>query len=165
MTSPSRPRLVAIVAMASNRVIGSDGQLPWHLPEDLRFFKKTTLGHPILMGRRTHESIGRALPGRRNIVLSSTMPVTDGIEVIRDIAELAGEPGQTIFVIGGAEVFRHLLPDCEGLYLTHIARPYDGNVLLPEFEHLFGPAEVIGQGQGIEFRYYTRQRCGGVSAV
>ena len=77
------PRLIAIVGMASNRVIGKDGTLPWRLPEDLKFFKKTTLGHPILMGRKTFDSIGKPLPGRRNIVLSRTMESREGVEVIQ----------------------------------------------------------------------------------
>ncbi len=148
------PRLTAIVAMASNRVIGKDGKLPWHLPEDLKFFKATTLGHPILMGRRTFESIGRPLPGRRNIVLSATMAKREGVEVIRDVSELQADG--TVFLIGGAQLFESLLPLCESMYLTWVAHPYEGDVLLPAVEHLFSGFEVIGTGEGIEFRHYTR---------
>src|SRR3954471_16104465 len=86
------PKLIAIAAMASNRVIGRNGELPWHLPEDLKFFKQTTLGHPVLMGRRTFESIfarlGKPLPGRLNIVLSETMPPREDAQVIRGMDEL-----------------------------------------------------------------------------
>lgn len=148
------PPLTAIVAMASNRVIGKDGKLPWHLPEDLKFFKKTTLGHPILMGRKTFESIGKPLPGRRNIVLSRTMPEREGIEVIRDIFELRAEG--TVFLIGGAQLFETLLPRCESMYLTWVEHPYEGDVIFPPFEHLFPKQEIIGTGEGIEFRRYTR---------
>lgn len=153
------PRLIAIVAMSSNRVIGRAGRLPWHFPEDLKFFKRTTLGHPILMGRATFDSIGRPLPGRQNIVLSTTMPEREGVTVIRSAAELPAvcADAETIFVIGGARVFAELLPQCEGLYLTWIAAPYEGDVLLPPFEHLFRLKEIIGQAEGLEFRYYDRQ--------
>jgi len=153
-------RLIAIVAMSSNRVIGREGRLPWHFPEDLKFFKRTTLGHPILMGRATFDSIGRPLPGRLNIVLSSTMTPREGVTVIRSAAELPQVCGDadTVFVIGGARVFEELLPRCDGLYLTWISQPYEGDVLLPPFEHLFQLKETVGQSEGLEFRYYERLR-------
>ncbi len=152
------PRLIAIVAMSSNRVIGRAGKLPWHFPEDLKFFKRTTLGHPILMGRATFDSIGRPLPGRQNIVLSTTMSAREGITVIRSAAELPQVCGdaETVFVIGGARVFEELLPQCDGLYLTWIAEPYEGDVLLPPFENLFQLKEILGQSKGLEFRHYER---------
>jgi dihydrofolate reductase len=152
------PRLVAIVAMSSNRVIGREGKLPWHFPEDLKFFKRTTLGHPILMGRATFDSIGRPLPGRQNIVLSHTMAPREGVTVIRSVAELPQVCGEaeTVFVIGGARVFEELLPQCAGLYLTFITQDFEGDVLLPPFEHLFRLKEVVGQFEGLEFRYYER---------
>jgi dihydrofolate reductase len=144
--------------MSSNRVIGRAGKLPWHFPEDLKFFKRTTLGHPILMGRATFDSIGRPLPGRQNIVLSTTMPEREGVTVIRSAVELPQvcSDAETVFVIGGARVFEELLPQCDGLYLTWIAEPYEGDVLLPPFESLFQFKEVIGQSEGLEFRYYER---------
>jgi len=153
------PRLIAIVGMASNRVIGKNGTLPWHLPEDLKFFKKTTMGHPILMGRKTFESIGKPLPGRQNIVLSSTLPPREGVDVIRNFGELAQvcEPSQTVFLIGGAQLFDTLLPQCDGLYLTWIEHPYEGDTWFPEFEDLFEAPEIIGSGEGMEFRYYKRR--------
>ncbi|MDB6004557.1 MAG: folA [Prosthecobacter sp.] len=163
-------RLIAIVAMSSNRVIGREGKLPWHFPEDLKFFKRTTLGHPILMGRATFDSIGRPLPGRQNIVLSHTMAPREGVTVIRNAAELSQVSGsaETVFVIGGARVFEELLPRCDGLYLTWIAEPYEGDVLLPPFEHLFELKEIVGQSEGLEFRYYERSqengRCKGETA-
>jgi len=152
------PRLIAIVAMSSNRVIGRAGTLPWHFPEDLKFFKRTTLGHPILMGRTTFESIGRPLPGRQNIVLSRTMQPREGITVIRDVNELADvcAPDSTVFVIGGAQVFAKLLPLCAGLYLTFISQPYEGDTFLPPFEHLFILKEVLERTEALEFRYCER---------
>ncbi len=154
----SLPPLIAIVAMASNRVIGKDGTLPWRLPEDLKFFKKTTLGHPILMGRRTFESLGKPLPGRRNIVLSRTMPEREGVDVIRSLDELAGLAieAEKVFVIGGAQLFEALLPHCEGMYLTWVEHPYEGDTWLPPFESLFAESQVIGRSEGMEFRYYER---------
>jgi dihydrofolate reductase len=152
------PRLIAIVAMSANRVIGREGKLPWHYPEDLKFFKRTTLGHPILMGRATFDSIGRPLPGRQNIVLSRTMAPREGVTVIREISELTQVCGEaeTIFVIGGARVFEELLPQCDGLYLTYITKDYEGDVLLPPFEHLFTLKEIREKTEDLEFRYYTQ---------
>lgn len=144
--------------MASNRVIGRDGKLPWHIPEDLKFFKRTTLGHPILMGRKTFDSIGKPLPGRQNIVLSRTMPPREGVDVIRDISELprVGASAEKVFLIGGAQLFAELLPQCDELYLTWIQSPHEGDVLLPAFEHLFEFKESLGSGEGFEFRRYGR---------
>lgn len=152
------PRLIAIVAMSSNRVIGRAGTLPWHFPEDLKFFKRTTLGHPILMGRTTFESIGRPLPGRQNIVLSRTLAPREGITVIRDVAELAAlcPEAETIFIIGGAQVYAELLPSCEGLYLTQITAEYEGDTFLPAFEPLFTLKEILETTPDLEFRYYER---------
>lgn len=145
--------------MASNRVIGRGGKLPWHIPEDLKFFKRTTLGHPILMGRKTFESIGKPLPGRQNIVLSRTMAPQDGVTVIRDIASLGSVSSsqEIVFLIGGAQLFAELLPQCSGLYLTWIEQPHEGDVLLPPFEQLFDLQETLGGGDGFEFRYYQRR--------
>lgn len=144
--------------MASNRVIGRQGRLPWHIPEDLKFFKRITMGHPILMGRKTFESIGKPLPGRRNIVLSRSMAPQPGLVVIRDAGDLALVCGadETVFLIGGAQLFRDLLPRCAGLYLTWIDEPHEGDVFLPPFEHLFALKETLGRGDGFEFRYYER---------
>ncbi len=151
-------KLTAIVAMSKNRVIGRAGTLPWHYSEDLKFFKRTTLGHPILMGRATFDSIGKPLPGRQNIVLSRTMAPREGVTVIRDVSELAAACPEVaeVFVIGGARVFEELLPRCDGFYLTFIDRDYDGDVLLPPFEHLFTLDRVIERPGELEFRYYTR---------
>jgi dihydrofolate reductase len=152
------PRLIAIVAMSANRVIGREGKLPWHYPEDLKFFKRTTLGHPILMGRATFDSIGRPLPGRQNIVLSRTMAPREGVTVIREVSELTQVCGEaeTVYVIGGARVFEELLPQCDGLYLTYITKDYEGDVLLPPFEHLFTLKEITENTEDLEFRYYTK---------
>ena len=124
--------------MAENRVIGNAGTIPWHLPEDFKFFKATTLGHAILMGRKTYESIGKPLPGRENIVLSRTMPDTPGVTFIRSLGELK-EPtdGRDLFVIGGEEIYRLLLPKVQELYVTKVPRTINGDTHFPEFESQF----------------------------
>ena len=163
LTTHSPHKLIAIAAMAANRVIGREGKLPWHLPEDLKFFKRTTLGHPVLMGRRTFESIlaqlGKPLPGRLNIVLSSTLPPREGVHVIKNIEELVSVPGLTspVFLIGGAQLYATLLPDCEELLLTHIAQPHEGDAFFPAYEEQFTLSEVLGGGEGFEFRRYRRK--------
>ncbi|MEZ0385519.1 MAG: dihydrofolate reductase [Verrucomicrobium sp.] len=161
---PPGVKLIAIAAMASNRVIGRNGTLPWHLPEDLKFFKTTTSGHPVLMGRTTFQSIlaalGKPLPKRRNIVVSSQMPAPehDNVEVIRSLEALATLTDLTspVFLIGGAQLYETLLPECDELLLTWIDQPYEGDAFFPTFEGLFTLAEVLGRGEGFEFRRYVR---------
>jgi dihydrofolate reductase len=159
----TRPELIGIVAMTNGRVIGKSGQLPWHYPEDLRFFRQTTSGHVLLMGRKTYESIGKPLPNRRNVVLSRTMSATPGVEVIRDFSALWALPGladsqQKVFLIGGAELFAQLLCECDGLYLTRVLKAYDGDTILAPFEQWFNAGEVIGTAPDLEFRYHQRLR-------
>ncbi len=158
-----RPKFIAIAAMASNRVIGCEGRLPWHLPEDLKFFKRMTLGHPVLMGRRTFESImeaiGRPLPGRPNIVLSKTMPAREDVRIIRSMDELWALPESvgTIYLIGGAQLYETLLPQCDELLLTLIKKTYEGDAHFPPFEENFELREILGEGEGFEFRRYVKR--------
>jgi dihydrofolate reductase len=156
-----RHHLHAVVAMASNRVIGRDGRLPWRLPDDLRFFKRLTLGHPVVMGRRTFESIGRPLPGRRNIVLSRSLSPREGIDVIRDISEIdcLGLEGP-VFLIGGADVYRQLLPQCESVYVSQLTSSFDGDALMPEFERDFPVVETIERFAEFEVRRHRRAGAG-----
>jgi dihydrofolate reductase len=134
----------AIVAMAENRVIGNAGTIPWHLPEDFKFFKATTMGHAILMGRKTYESIGKPLPGRENIVLSRTMPETPGITIVHSVEEIQ-EPtdGRDLFVIGGEEIYRLLLPRIQELYVTKVPRTIEGDTRFPEFESQFNTGTKV----------------------
>ena len=131
----SRPA-VAIVAMADNGVIGRDNGLPWHLPDDLRRFKALTMGHAILMGRRTQESIGRALPGRRNLVLTRNprwqAPGCEAVGSLASALERAGE-GE-LFVIGGAEVFALSWPVVGRVELTEVHAEPEGDVRLAGFD-------------------------------
>lgn len=154
----------AIVAMAENRVIGNAGTIPWHLPEDFKFFKATTMGHAILMGRKTYESIGKPLPGRENIVLSRTMPETPGVTVIRSIDELK-EPefthgGRDLFVIGGEEIYRLLLPRVQELYVTKVPRTIHGDTHFPEFESQFDAgSKILETSDFLVWRYRRIQGC------
>ena len=126
-----------IVAMDQNRVIGKDNQLPWHLPEDLKFFKRVTMGHPIAMGRKTHESIGRVLPGRENIVITrQTGYQSKGCTVFYSIDEFVRDnqnKQEEIFVIGGAEIFHETFPFADRLYITYIDEVFAGDTFFPSF--------------------------------
>ena len=160
MSERSRPRLKAVVAMASNRIIGKDGDLPWRLSEDLKWFKKMTLGFPIVMGRKTMESIGRPLPKRRNIVISRNLEsVAEGFELVRSceeaIALLNGEAEASI--IGGAQIYGEMLPLCDEVLLSYVFHPYEGDTTLPAFEDGFEMVEVLYRDADFELRRYLRR--------
>jgi dihydrofolate reductase len=130
----SGPRLELVVAMATNGVIGRDNALPWHLPADLAFFKRVTLGHPVLMGRRTWQSIGRPLPGRTNLVLTRDRHfVAAGAVVVHSLesARAAVAEADRLMVIGGAELFALLLPEAEVFHLTEVAADIAGDIVFP----------------------------------
>ncbi|SFC76123.1 dihydrofolate reductase [Bacillus sp. OV322] len=125
-----------MLAMDENRVIGKDNKLPWHLPADLQYFKKMTTGHSVIMGRKTFDSIGRLLPGRKNIILTKNKSFeAEGAEVYHNILELkkmAERENDEVFVIGGAEIFKEMLPISDRLYITHIHHVFEGDVFFPE---------------------------------
>ncbi|WP_102274863.1 dihydrofolate reductase [Cytobacillus massiliigabonensis] len=122
-------------AMDNNRVIGFNNQLPWHLPEDLKFFKRTTMGHSIAMGRKTWDSIGRPLPGRENIVITRNPEFTcegcTALNSVEALLEYSQQKDEEIFVIGGAEIFKLILPDADKLYLTRIYDEFEGDTFFP----------------------------------
>jgi dihydrofolate reductase len=127
-----------LVAMDRNQVIGANNDLPWHLPNDLKFFKEKTMGNTIVMGRKTFDSIGRALPNRRNIVLSrNEIDLPDGVELIRDVETILdmnqSNPSEELFVIGGGGLFEQILPYADRMYITLIDEDFDGDVLFPSF--------------------------------
>jgi dihydrofolate reductase len=126
-----------LVAAAENNVIGKDNQLPWHLPGDLQYFKNQTWGMPILMGRKTFESIGRALPGRKSIVITRSAgwqhPNVDVVHSIEEAVEKAAKYGvKEIFVIGGAEIFATAFDQARRIYLTRVHHSFEGDVYFPE---------------------------------
>lgn len=139
--------LSLIVAMAQNNVIGINNSLPWHLPNDLKYFKKVTMGKPIVMGRKTYESIGKPLPGRRNIVITRQEGYTgvgsdDAIDVVSSLDQ-AIELGENIalvegheevMVIGGAEIYKQALLKAERLYITHVLAEVKGDAYFPEVD-------------------------------
>lgn len=134
----------AIAAMSENRVIGRGNTIPWHLPGDFKWFKQTTTGHIIIMGRKTFESIGKPLPNRTTIVLSRGPFQYPGVQTARDLKEIkTPADGRNLFICGGAQVYTQALPYCSDLYLTQVKRTVNGDVFFPPFEHLFGPPEDI----------------------
>ncbi|MGX9292938.1 type 3 dihydrofolate reductase [Bacillus sp. A015] len=125
-----------IVATGKDRVIGQDNQMPWHLPADLAYFKKVTGGRTIVMGRKTFESIGRALPNRRNIVLTTSPSFQrEGCEVVHSIADILtiGKNEKELFVIGGSKLYEEMMPYADRLYITHIHHAFEGDRYFPHY--------------------------------
>jgi dihydrofolate reductase len=134
-------RVALIWAQAKNRVIGRENKLPWYLPEDLKFFKRMTLGKPVIMGRKTFESIGKALPGRTNIVISRGEPeLPPGVVLVHTLEEALAQAeavatidGQTeVIVMGGAQIYELALPMADRLYVTHVQAEVPGDAFFPE---------------------------------
>jgi len=133
----SKPLLSLICAMDKNRLIGNNNQLPWHLPADLALFKKITLGKPIIMGRKTFESIGRPLPGRQNIVITSNPDWSaTGCDVASSIEQalVLAEGNDEVMLIGGASLYKQTLPKADILYLTLIDQEFSGDTWFPEID-------------------------------
>lgn len=151
--------IAIIAALARNRGIGKDGRLPWHIPEDLRRFKKLTLGHAVLMGRKTWQSLGKPLPGRRNVVFSKA-PIA-GAETYGsvDAALDALKDEERVFVIGGGEIFALFIDRADELYLTIVDREVDADTFFPPYEHLLGTGfscAGIESHDGFRFEDYRR---------
>lgn len=129
--------LSLIAAMATDRIIGNENQMPWHLPADFAWFKQQTLGKPIIMGRKTFESIGRPLPGRKNIVISrQSQPAQENVIWVTSVDDaLASAAGaEEIMVIGGGNLYQQLLPQAQRLYLTHVDAEIEGDTQFPEYD-------------------------------
>ena len=124
-----------IAAVAENGVIGDKNALLWHITEDMRYFRRTTTGHPVVMGRRTFESLGRPLPARDNIVITRSNTSFEGCRTAHSLAEaVAPYPAEAeVFIIGGAQIYAEALPVADRLYLTRIERPYEGDTSFPEW--------------------------------
>jgi dihydrofolate reductase len=157
------PRICLIAALAENRVIGKNNALPWHLPADLKRFKAITMGHPVVMGRKTYESIGKPLPGRRNLVITRNRGYSaPGCEVVHSLDEAiaACRDAQEIFIIGGAELYREALARAQRLEFTEIRAEFEGDATFPEFsmnEWRETGREIHSDEAGIPFRYdFTR---------
>lgn len=159
------PRISLIAACSENRVIGKSGKIPWHLPDDFRRFKERTLGHVIIMGRKTHESIGRVLPGRTNIVITrdATREIPGCVlagSLEEALAKAQSIESEEIFVIGGGQIYAEALLKAERLYLTVIHAIMDGDAFFPEYSHIFG--KVVEQEEceegGFKLSYLTLER-------
>lgn len=161
---PGDDALYLVAAVAENGVIGVNGKLPWHLPEDLKHFKLLTSGHPVIMGRKTWESIGRPLPNRNNIVVSRKegfrAPGANVAGSFEDALRLCAGAGP-IFAIGGSEVYRAALPHAAGLVLTEIRRAYEGDARFPEinwadWNETRREPHVSANGIPFDFVWYDR---------
>jgi dihydrofolate reductase len=150
----------AIVAMTRERVIGDGNRIPWRLHGEQRWFKEVTMGHPILMGRKTFESIGKPLPGRRNLVVTRSGNFGD-VDLIRDLEAFDPAPyesvGKAIFVIGGAEIYSALLGRCDAIYVTIVKTEYPGDTFFPEFESKFEISETIRETPEYDIFCYQRR--------
>ncbi|MDD9266363.1 dihydrofolate reductase [Paenibacillus sp. GCM10023248] len=150
-----------IFAMDRNRAIGVNNTLPWHLPADLKFFKAVTMGHPILMGRKTYESIGKPLPGRRNIVLTQNPAYrAEGCEVIHSVSEaVQAFRDEELFVIGGAEIFRLFASEVDRMYITFIEHEFAADTYMSELDLSDWTLVSSEQGERNEknpYEYYFR---------
>ena len=161
-------KISLIVAMASNRAIGLNGQMPWHLSADLKRFKQITMGSPVLMGRKTFEAIGRPLPGRENIVISRNADFkADGCQVYVtiDAALQALADRSQVFVIGGATLYQAMLDSADELYLTLIHRDFPGDTFFPALGEGWSveAREDVADDHAVDFEYsfvrLVRNRC------
>ena len=126
-----------IAAVADNGVIGRDNTLPWYLPQDLRYFKSVTMGHPVIMGRKNYEDIGKPLPGRLNVIISRDKSfVAEGCVVAHSIEEAISAAGtnKEVFVIGGAQIYRLFLPFAKKMYITEVHTEAQGDIKFPDFD-------------------------------
>ena len=158
------PRLYLVAAVAKNGVIGAGGKLPWRLPEDLKHFKNLTLGHPVIMGRRTWASLGRPLPGREHIVVTrragyEALGASVAASLAAAVALCAGEP--TAFVIGGAEIYAAALPLADGLVLTEIDRDFAGDTYFPDWDRAAWKVtqrEAHTSAEGLRFEFVLYEK-------
>jgi dihydrofolate reductase len=156
--------LTLVVAMDARRGIGIDNKLPWHLPEDLAHFKRVTLGHPIIMGRKTFDSIGRPLPGRRNIVITRNPAWRhDGVEVAGSLEEAVALAGaESASIIGGAQIFAHALDLADRMIVTHVDATYPCDTFFPPIDTATWtavastPLRSEASGVGLSFVTYDR---------
>ncbi len=154
------PTFTGVVAMAADRAIGLNNTMPWRLSEDLKLFKRLTMGHPILMGRKTWDSLGRPLPGRQNIVLTRSDDfVAPGAIVIHDIAELDTLELQDseVMVIGGAQIYKLMLPHMQGIYVSEVAGEWEADTWFPEFKEQFPIRKELEEFAGFVSTLYTRK--------
>ena len=158
--------LRAIAAMSLNRVIGVENRIPWHIREDFLWFKGKTMGQVLLMGRKTFESIGRPLPGRETVVLSRSGFQHPGVRTIRGLSELNMDgDSRQVFVCGGADIYRQLLPQCADLWLTRVKQTVAGDAFFPEFEDQFEFKRTERDTPEFSIEYFVRKGARGFEPV
>ena len=151
-------KIKAIAAMSENRVIGNRGDIPWHLPEDFKWFKRTTMGDILVMGRKTYESIGRPLPGRDTYVLSRTPREIAGVHSFTDLEALDHlKTNQTIWIAGGGEIYKRMLGKCSELYLTRVHRSVAGDLLPGNLESDFQLDSVIEKNDDFSIERWLKR--------
>jgi len=152
--------IILLAAVGANHVIGRDGEMPWHLPEDLAHFKATTMGHTLVMGRKTYDSIGRALPGRRTIVMTSQLGWhAPSVEVAHSLAEALALAGPTeVFIVGGGEVYQQAMPFADQLMLTEVDQSPEGDVVFPPIDPAHWRETARQAHDGFAFVTYERKR-------
>lgn len=148
----------AIAAVSQNGVIGKNGDLPWRIPGELKWFKKITMGHIMVMGRKTWDSLPGILPGRENWVLSSTLKEKSGIKIFSSFESALNEAGsRTIFIIGGGQIYSSLLPQCNELYITEVQQIIEnGDAFFPSFEKDFIPTETLEENKEFIIKKWKR---------
>ncbi len=148
----------ALAAMSLNRVIGAGNKIPWHLPEDFKWFKEMTTGQVIVMGRKTFESIGRALPNRETVVLSRSGFAAAGVRVVGSLAEIdLAREAREVFIVGGAQVYVQALPLCSDLFLTVVQREVAGDAFFPAFEDRFELVGVVRETPEFRILHYRNR--------
>ena len=152
--------LSMIWAMGKNKEIGNDLKIPWHIPEDFKYFKKTTIGKPVIMGLKTYESMGKALPGRRNIVLDFNPIKLPDAEIITDITKIPNMfKDDEAFIIGGGSIYKLFLDKVDKLFMTYIVHEFDANIFFPEFD--INQWKLVSEEKGLKneknpYDYYFR---------
>jgi dihydrofolate reductase len=149
----------AIAAMSQNRVIGNGNKIPWHIPDDFKWFKKMTSGNVVVMGRKTFESIGKPLPNRETIILSRSGFAYPGIRTVKSLSDIHPETeSREVFICGGSQIYQQVLPDCSDLYLTLVKKTVEGDAFFPEFENSFELAGMILNTPEFKILHYRNRK-------
>ena len=147
--------------MSLNRVIGAGNRIPWHLPEDFKWFKKLTTGHILVMGRKTFQSVGKPLPNRTTIVVSRSAFSFPGVQSVSELSEInpaaSGLAGRELFICGGAQIYGQMLPFCSELYLTVVKREVEGDAFFPSFEDQFVLTGEVAENSDFKILHYRNR--------
>lgn len=146
--------------MSLNRVIGAGNKIPWHIPDDFKWFKKMTTGQIVVMGRKTFESIGKPLPNRETFILSRSGFSVPGVRTVPSLRDLPTDDPRQIWICGGAEIYAQALPLCSDLYLTIVQREVEGDAFFPRFEHLFDDKETVATAPDYVIKRFVSRSAG-----